>query len=149
MMSAIFSLFLAIFASLVLHFNHNVADKTKNDTVDEFGRKGLFVNHPRKGFPSEIVNLLGGGSGGPDDGNPPDFRPGRWRMFPSVDFDPLFWYDLQWNRPETISLFPKHWHEDEELVFAWNMILAKQRVRKLAAEVRLVPFFLYDTAFKF
>lgn len=142
MMAAIFSLFLAILASTVLHFTHDATDKTKNDTVavDELSLKSLFVS--RASSLSSLKTLFGGESGGPDDDNPHDFSPGRWHLFPTMDYDALFWYDLQWNGPKTVSLFPKNWYEDEELVFAWNSISAKQRGKKVAAEVSLIPVVL-------
>ena len=136
-MAAIFSLFLGIFASTVLHFTHDVTDKTKNASVNEFSLKSLFAT--RVSSLSGLKTLYGGGSGGPDDENPHDFRPGRWYLFPSMDYDALFWYDLQWNPPKKVSLFPKNWYEDEELVFAWNSISAKQRQKKLAAKVSVIP----------
>ena len=60
----------------------------------------------------------------PDDENPHNFRPGRWHLFPSMDYDALFWYDLQWN---ALNMNAKNMYEDEELVFTWNSISAKQR----------------------
>ena len=141
MMAAIFSLFLAILASTVLHFTHDVTDKTENDTVDELSLKSLFA--PRASSLSSLKTLFGGGSGGPDDDNPHDFRPGRWRLFPTLDYDALFWYDLQWNGPEKVSLLLKNWYEDEELVFAWNSISSKHRGKKLTAEVSLIPVVRY------
>lgn len=143
-MAAIFSLFLAIFASTVLHFTHDATDKTKNDTVDEFSLNSLFAI--RASSLRSLKTLFGGGSGGPDDEDPHDFRPGRWHLFPTLDYDALFWYDLQWNVPKKVTLFPKTWYEDEELVFAWNSISAKYRGKKLAVEVSLIPVVLYVIA---
>ena len=134
-MAAIFSLFLAIFAHTAIHFTHDATDKTKNDTMDGFSLKSVFAT--RVSSLTSLRTLFGGGSGGPDDENPHDFRPGRWHLFPTMDYDALFWYDLQWTVPKKVSLFPKNWYEDEELVFAWNSISAKHRGNKLAAEVSL------------
>lgn len=75
-----------------------------------------------------MENVLGDGSGDYYDGPPPDFRPGRrWSFFRSETLDPLFFYDLEWDKPEKILIFPKQWYEDEELALAWNTIVAKQK----------------------
>ena len=86
-------------------------------------------------FKGSFVNLVGGGGGSNNDGSPPHFRPGRWQLFPWLDFDPLFWYDLQCNQPEKLLLFPKQWYEDEELAFAWSSILANQKKKQIVDEV--------------
>ena len=67
-MASFFSLFLAIFVPLVIHFNHEVAEKRKNGTVNEHDLKGVFETDIRKGFLKGLTYVLGGGGGG---GGPP------------------------------------------------------------------------------
>ena len=68
----------------------------------------------------------GGGSGGDDDGGPPFYAPGRWNILPFMYSDSLLFYDLQWKPEENLMLFPKQWHEDEEVVYTWNSIMGKE-----------------------
>ena len=59
-MAAIFSLFLAIFAHTALHFTHDATDNTKNDTVDGFSLKSVFVT--RVSSLISLKTLFGSGS---------------------------------------------------------------------------------------
>ena len=102
-----------------------------NRTYDDFSSKSRFPFEGRyfKDLWNVFEHIIGGGNGGPGDENDEDdFRPGGG-LFPpffELDFDPLMFYDLQWSPPEDLSLVPKKWYEDEDLVVAWNRIKAKQ-----------------------
>ena len=77
----------------------------KNDTGNSLlNMLPISVQILRKG----VRNLIAGRSGGNNEAPPPDYRPGLWKLFPSFDFDPLLWYNLQWDQEEQVSLFPKH-----------------------------------------
>lgn len=132
----LFSVFVATLAALAVHFHHKVVlsnSEKKNYTVeDPADYKSTIFSITFKG---SFVNLVGGGGGSNNDESPPDFRLGRWQLFPWLDFDPLFWYDLQWNQPQKFLLFPKQWYEDEELAFAWSSILANQKKKQIVKEV--------------
>ena len=130
------SILVAALATLASHFHHRVVLSNgatqKNDTGDSLlNMLPISVQILRKG----VTNLIAGGSGGNNDGPPPDYRPGRWQLFPSFDFDPLLWYDLQWDQEEQFSLFPKQWYEDEELVYAWNSISGGWKEKQIVDEV--------------
>lgn len=134
----LFSVFVATLAALAVLFHHKVVltnSEKKNYTVEDPAdyESPIFSTT----FKGNFLNLVGGGGrgGSNNDGSPPDFRPGRWQLFPWPDFDPLFWYDLQWNQPEKLLLFSKQWYEDEELAFAWNSILANQKKEQIVKEV--------------
>lgn len=132
----LFPVVVATLAVLAVHFHHKVVmsnSAKKNYTVeDPADYQSLIFS---SSFKESFVNLVGGGGGSNNDGSPPDFWPGRWQLFPWLDFDPLFWYDLQWNQPEKLLLFPKQWYEDEELAFAWSLILANQKKEQVVSEV--------------
>lgn len=136
-MVCVVSVLLATLAALAIHFHHEFVlntGETKNYTVSWPDVLKMFPIDVDRGF----KNLVGGGSGGKNDGYPPDYRPGRWQLFPSLEFDPLFWYDLQWNQPDKMLLFPKQWYEDEELAFAWMSIIGNQKKTQIADEVSSV-----------
>ena len=105
----LFSVFVATLAALAVLFHNKVVltnSEKKNYTVeDPADYESAIFSITSKG---NFLNLVGGGGGGGsnNDGSPPDFRPGRWQLFPWPDFDPLFWYDLQWNQLEKLLLFP-------------------------------------------
>ena len=109
---------MATLAALAVLFHNKVVltnSEKKNYTVeDQADYESPIFSVTSKG---NFLNLVGGGGGGSNnDGSPPDFRPGRWQLYPWPDFDPLFWYDLQWNQPEKLFLFQnsgtkmRNWH---------------------------------------
>ena len=138
-MKVVFFLSVAVMACLALHvyFKFFKSKGFRKQALEQVSHTSFIPavssSYLKKG--SDGKNLIGGGSGFYDDRPSPDFRPRGWPFFFSEAPDSLFWYDLQWEKPEEILLFPKQWYEDEELAFAWNAILAKQRGEKSRDEV--------------
>lgn len=121
-------------ASLALRFYFRVVKSErdrKNSTAQAHYSFNFFPTRSKK-----VENILGDGGGFNDDGPPPDYRPGRWLFFPTEALDVLFRYDLKWDKPEEIRLFPKNWYEDEQLALAWNAIVGKLKKERIAHEVR-------------
>ena len=82
--SSHFSLFMAIFASTILPLTHNVTDKTKNNSTDEFSLRSVFAT--RVSSPSSLKTHLA-----------VEMEVLRMKihmasehLFPSMDFDALF-----------------------------------------------------------
>ena len=128
-------LFVALGASLFICSSKLLSSEIdrQNATATEDRFSKIFPMPFKKG--AEM--LFGGGLGvfdGPDDSPPPDFKPRGWPYSFLESLDPLFWYDLQWDKPEEILLYPKHWYVDEDLALAWISIMAKQKMERITED---------------